>query len=70
MILFSLDTLSFMRTIEEIKKDQDEAIFKLGAHTALAEQFKTKVIQLADEANNLPPVKPVKPEEPKSQPDM
>lgn len=51
-----------MRTIEEIKKEQDEAIFKLGAHTALAEQFKNKVLQLAIEAdalNSMP-----RPEEP------
>lgn len=55
-----------MRTIEEIKKEQDEAIFKLGAHTALAEQFKNKVLQLAIEAdasNSMP-----RPEEPVDEP--
>lgn len=39
-----------MRTIEAIKKDQDQAIFQYGAHMALAEQWKVKVLKLAEEA--------------------
>lgn len=39
-----------MRTIEEIKKDQDTAIFQLGYHVASAENWKKKVLELAVEA--------------------
>lgn len=39
-----------MRTIDEIKKDQDQAMFQIGFHTTKLEQFKRIMIQLTTEA--------------------
>lgn len=42
-----------MRTLEEVKKDQDQALLELGFHVAKVEQAKAKVFMLADEADKL-----------------
>lgn len=42
-----------MRTIEEIKKDQDQAIFELGAYIANSERLKWRIFKLAQEAEDL-----------------
>lgn len=39
-----------MRSIEEIKKDQDQAMFQIGLFTTKLEQFKRIMIQLTTEA--------------------
>ena len=42
-----------MRTIEEIKKDQDQAIFDYGLHLIRAKQFEAKIMVLANEASEV-----------------
>lgn len=39
-----------MRSIEEIKKDQDQTMFQIGLFTTKLEQFKRIMIQLTTEA--------------------
>lgn len=48
-----------MRSLEEIKKEQDQAIYNLGTHMVLSEQWKAKILALAEEANQLPKVEPI-----------
>lgn len=39
-----------MRTIEIVKKDQDDVCYQLGYHVAMVEQYKAKMFTLAKEA--------------------
>ena len=42
-----------MRTLEEVKKEQDQALLELGFHVVRVEQLKGKVFMLAAEAEKL-----------------
>lgn len=53
-----------MRTIEEIKKEQDEAIADLGKHVILAEELKIKIFRLAGEAVAVKKAEKLEPEAP------
>ena len=55
-----------MRTLEDIKKDQDRAIFEYGAWLARAEQAKLRIFKFADEHDALQKQQPKEEKEEKN----